>query len=110
MVSVVRQRAVGIRPGGADGMPLREHQRRADPRRGPAHPPHPVTLTVGGLWRYPVKSLAGEALRAARLTTGGIPGDRIVHVRGPEGVRTSRRQYRMLGLHAALGADGRPKI
>ena len=69
-----------------------------------------MTLTVGGLWRYPVKSLAGEALRAARLTAGGIPGDRIVHVRGPEGVRTSRRQYRMLGLHAALGADGRPKI
>lgn len=69
-----------------------------------------MTLTVGGLWRYPVKSLAGEPLTSALLTAGGIPGDRTVHVRGPEGVRTSRRQHRMLGLHAGLGADGRPTI
>lgn len=69
-----------------------------------------MTLTVGGLWRYPVKSLAGESLTSATLTKAGIPGDRVVHVRGPEGVRTSRRQYRMLGLHAALGATGRPTI
>ena len=69
-----------------------------------------MTFTVGGLWRYPVKSLAGEPLTSARLTPAGIPGDRIVHVRGPEGVRTSRRQYRMLGLHAALGVNGRPTI
>ena len=69
-----------------------------------------MTLTVGGLWRYPVKSLAGEPLTRATLTTDGIPGDRIVHVRGPEGVRTSRRHHRMLGLRAVLGADGRPKI
>src|SRR4030095_1981883 len=41
---------------------------------------------------------------------GGIPGDRIVRVRGPEGVRTSRRQYRMLGLHGTLDRDGRPRI
>lgn len=69
-----------------------------------------MTLTVGGLWRYPVKSLAGEPLTSALLTADGIPGDRTVHVRGPEGVRTSRRQHRMLGLHAVLGADGRPTI
>ena len=69
-----------------------------------------MTLTLGGLWRYPVKSLAGEPLTAATLTAAGIPGDRIVHVRGPEGVRTSRRQYRMLGLHGTLGPAGRPRI
>ncbi|MBK6306789.1 MAG: MOSC N-terminal beta barrel domain-containing protein [Gemmatimonadetes bacterium] len=44
-----------------------------------------MTLRVAGLWRYPVKSLAGEPLREAQLTRDGIPGDRIVHVRGPEG-------------------------
>lgn len=67
-------------------------------------------LQVAGLWRYPVKSLAGEPLTEARLTKNGIPGDRIVHVRGPEGVRTSRRQYHLLGLHATTGPDGQPLI
>jgi uncharacterized protein len=65
---------------------------------------------VDGLWRYPVKSLAGEPITSAELTATGIPGDRIVHVRGPEGVRTSRRQHRMLGLHGTLSPDGRPLV
>ena len=69
-----------------------------------------TSLHVKALWRYPVKSLAGEAIALAELTPNGIPGDRIVHVRGPEGVRTSRRQHLMLGLHGTLGEDGRPLI
>ena len=31
-----------------------------------------------------------------------LAGDRLVHVRGPEGVRTSRRQFRLLGLRGTL--------
>ena len=69
-----------------------------------------MTLHVAGLWRYPVKTLAGEPLDTAQLTTSGIPGDRIVHVRGPEGVRTSRRQHRLLGLRGSLGPDGQPLV
>lgn len=69
-----------------------------------------MPLSLAGLWRYPVKSLAGEPLDQAELTTNGIPGDRIVHVRGPEGVRTSRRQHRLLGLKATLNADGQPLV
>lgn len=69
-----------------------------------------MTLTVGQLWRYPVKTLAGEPLATATVTTGGISGDRVVHVRGPEGVRTSRKHHRLLGLHGSLGADGEPLI
>ncbi len=65
-----------------------------------------MPLTVGGLWRYPVKTLAGERLSAAELTPNGIPGDRIVHVRGPEGVRTSRRHYKLLGLQGSLSQEG----
>jgi hypothetical protein len=65
---------------------------------------------VAGLWRYPVKSLAGEPLPEAVIGQDGIPGDRIVHVRGPEGVRTSRRHYRLLGLQGTLGPGGRPLI
>jgi uncharacterized protein YcbX len=69
-----------------------------------------VNLYVESLWRYPVKSMGGESLTRAELTRNGITGDRVVHVRGPEGVRTSRRQYRLLGLHAVLGADGEPLV
>lgn len=69
-----------------------------------------MTLQVAGLWRYPVKSLAGEAVASAELTANGIPGDRIVLVRGPEGVRTSRRQHLLLGLRGTLDADGRALV
>lgn len=65
---------------------------------------------VAQLWRYPVKSLAGERLETAEITAHGIPGDRIVHVRGPEGVRTSRRQHHLLGLHGTLDPAGRPLV
>lgn len=69
-----------------------------------------MTLYVQSLWRYPVKSMAGEPLEEAEVTTNGIIGDRIVHVRGPEGVRTARRHHRLLGLRAVLGPDGEPLI
>lgn len=69
-----------------------------------------MALYVSQLWRYPVKSLAGEPLAGTEVGPGGIPGDRIVRVRGPEGVRTSRRQYRLLGLRGTLDRDGRPRI
>jgi uncharacterized protein YcbX len=67
-------------------------------------------LHVQGLWRYPVKTLAGVPLETAELTSSGIPGDRIVHVRGPEGVRTSRRHHLLLGLKGTLGPDGQPLV
>jgi uncharacterized protein YcbX len=67
-------------------------------------------LVVAQLWRYPVKTLAGEALQSAELTFNGIVGDRTVHVRGPEGVRTSRRHHRLLGLHATWDPSGEPLV
>ncbi len=69
-----------------------------------------MNLHVDSLWRYPVKSMGGESLTTAELTSDGVTGDRVVHVRGPEGVRTSRRQYLLLGLHATLGPDGEPLV
>jgi uncharacterized protein YcbX len=57
-----------------------------------------------------VKSLAGEPLADAVIGAAGIPGDRIVRVRGPEGVRTSRRQYRLLGLRGTLDSQGTARI
>lgn len=69
-----------------------------------------MTLRVAQLWRYPVKSLAGEPLSTTELGCDGMPGDRIVRVRGPEGVRTARRQYRLLGLRGALDSQGQATI
>jgi uncharacterized protein YcbX len=69
-----------------------------------------MPLHVAGIWRYPIKSLAGEALQEAELTANGIPGDRVVHVRGPEGVRTSRRQHRLIGLRGTTGPSGEPLV
>jgi len=69
-----------------------------------------MSLYVAQLWRYPVKSLAGERLSGAVLGPGGVEGDRLVWVRGPEGVRTSRRQYRLLGLRGTLSETGEPLV
>jgi uncharacterized protein len=66
-----------------------------------------MALYIAGLWRYPIKSLAGERLTTALLEPDGIVGDRLVVVAGPEGVRTSRRQHRLLGLRGTLDTDGR---
>ena len=65
-----------------------------------------MTLSLGQLWRYPVKSMAGEQVERATITDLGVPGDRLVWVRGPEGVRTARRQYKLLGLRGTLSPDG----
>jgi hypothetical protein len=67
-------------------------------------------MHVAEIWRYPVKSLAGERLASAAIGERGIPGDRLVWVCGPEGVRTARRQHRLLGLHGTSGPDGDPLI
>lgn len=69
-----------------------------------------MSLFVAELWRYPVKSLAGERLTTTAVGFNGLPGDRTVWVRGPEGVRTSRRQYHLLGLHGTVGAGERALI
>ncbi len=65
-------------------------------------------MHVTELWRFPVKSMAGERLERARLTADGVPGDRLVHVAGRGNrVVTSRTRPRLLGHRAAYDdADG----
>ncbi len=68
-------------------------------------------MWIAELWRFPVKSMAGERLDWAEVTTDGIVGDRIVHVSGPGGrIITSRTHPRLLGLHGSLGPDGEPQV
>jgi uncharacterized protein YcbX len=72
-------------------------------------------MHVAELWRYPVKSLAGERLDAAEISADGIPGDRVVQVYDHKGrIVTARTAPRLLGLKATMGpmseplVDGRP--
>jgi MOSC domain-containing protein len=69
-----------------------------------------MKLHVAALWRYPVKTLAGEELTTAEIGPEGIAGDRLVWVCGPEAVRTSRRHHRLLGLKGTLRSDNYPLI
>jgi uncharacterized protein YcbX len=68
-------------------------------------------MFLSELWRYPVKSMAGERLREAVLRPDGLLGDRTVLAVGPDGqVRTARRWPGLLGLHATLGPGGEPLV
>jgi uncharacterized protein len=72
-------------------------------------------MQVRELWRYPVKTMAGERLKRVAVGPLGLEGDRIVHVEDADGhVITSRSHPRFLGHRGTLGAggavlvDGRP--
>jgi uncharacterized protein len=68
-------------------------------------------MWVSELWRYPVKSMAGEPMHTVLLAEDGIEGDRVLLVRDGRGrVVTSRSRPGLLGLHAMLGADGEPLV
>ena len=69
------------------------------------------TLYVKELWRYPVKSMAGERVTQIQVGELGLADDRKVLVRGSNGrVITSRTHHQLLGLKGTLGADGQPQI
>lgn len=68
-------------------------------------------MYVAEIWRYPVKSMAGEQLQSARLTPSGIEGDRIIQVQNARGrAVTSRTHPGLLGHHAALDGQGNPLV
>ena len=72
-------------------------------------------MHVAQLWRYPVKSMAGEPLQQVIVEPLGLEGDRVVHVEDARGrVVTARTHPRLLGHRALLDSareplvDGRP--
>lgn len=68
-------------------------------------------MHVTELWRYPVKSLAGEPLSAACLESDGLVGDRLVQVYDARGrVLTARTQPALLGLRGSLDDAGEPRV
>src|SRR5262249_7054303 len=65
---------------------------------------HLTAMVLAELWRYPVKSMAGERLTACALGADGVPGDRVVHVEDLRGrVVTARSRPRLLLHRATLG-------
>ena len=63
------------------------------------------------IWRYPVKTMAGEKLERAGVGPLGIEGDRVVHVEDARGrVITSRSHPRFLGHKGSLGPQGEIRV
>jgi uncharacterized protein YcbX len=69
-------------------------------------------VRVKEIWRYPVKSVLGEQLRAAEVSDGGIVGDRRYALFDAEDGRglTARQVPELLFASARLGPDDRPEI
>ena len=68
-------------------------------------------MKVAEIWRYPVKTMAGEMLQRVRFGPLGIEGDRVVHVEDDhERLITSRSHPRFLGHKGTLGPDGEPLV
>lgn len=68
-------------------------------------------MYLSEIWRYPVKSMAGERLERATLGPLGLHGDRVVQVYDGRGRLVTARTYpRLIGLHATLGPDGEPLV
>lgn len=63
-------------------------------------------MRISKLWRYPVKSMAGERLQQAWLGADGIPGDRLVYVVDGRGQILSARTKPKLLEHKATVDDG----
>ena len=68
-------------------------------------------MKVLELWRYPVKSMAGERLERADVGAGGVAGDRILQVRDRfDRLVTSRSKPLLLSHRATLDPAGEPLV
>jgi hypothetical protein len=67
-------------------------------------------MFVKELWRYPVKSMAGERVTQSEVGPLGLAGDRTVMVLRRGKVVTSRTHHHLLGLKGTLDEDGVPRI
>jgi uncharacterized protein YcbX len=64
-------------------------------------------MWIKEIWRYPLKSMAGESLQTAEITGRGIAGDRIIQARNAAGrIFTARTRPELLRHRAILAANG----
>jgi uncharacterized protein YcbX len=78
----------------------------------PVDPTAMSTPSLAAIWRYPVKSLQGEALIEADVESDGLRGDRRwgIRDRTTGKVLTGRREPRLLLAAATLTGQGSPEI
>ncbi len=68
-------------------------------------------MHVKEIWRYPVKSMAGERLDRANVTELGIDGDRVVLAMNQQGrLVTARSHPALLGHKGTTGENGVPLV
>jgi hypothetical protein len=68
-------------------------------------------MYVAQIWRYPVKSMAGERLDHVEVGALGLAGDRIVHIEDRRGrVVTARTHPQLLGHKGSLDLAGEPRV
>jgi len=68
-------------------------------------------MYISEIWRYPVKSMAGERLDHVEVGTLGLAGDRIVYIEDRRGrVVTARTHPLLLGHEGSLDPDGEPRV
>lgn len=68
-------------------------------------------MELTGIWRYPVKSMRGESVHAAWLSSEGVLGDRVVQVfKGNGRLVTARTHPALLAHQGALGSDDEPTV
>ena len=68
-------------------------------------------MNLQEIWRYPVKSMAGERLERADLRADGLAGDRILQVHDRfDRVVTSRSRPALLSHRATLDPTGEPLV
>ena len=64
-------------------------------------------MLISELWRYPVKSMAGERLQDTMLRVDGIPGDRALYVIDGRGqILSARTKPNLLKHRATFDDDG----
>jgi MOSC domain-containing protein len=63
------------------------------------------------IWRYPIKSIAGERLESAALGPFGVPGDRTAYVIDERGeIVSARTRHGLLGLQGGVNGRGDPTV
>jgi uncharacterized protein YcbX len=68
-------------------------------------------MYIKEIWRYPVKSMAGESLDRATVTPVGIDGDRVILVVNSQArVVTARSHPALLGHKGTTDAASTPLV
>lgn len=64
-------------------------------------------MRVAEIWRYPIKSMAGERVSETHVGPDGVTGDRVLYVLDPRGqMLSARTKPRLLAHHATSTVDG----